>query len=1133
VSYRVLPPSAIENVNDDNFRNGIGRGVATTINFVEGSVGDVKADIIVFDQDTLLDEFYRGMKFRGCSWWPGPAGSGYGAGTGGTLNLRVCLCDAALVPRFTDAAARLCQELGVVAQTRMTEILATIGGWPGGDGPDWFPWRPRVTPGGAMAVMPGDVALAFCTWNSNTQPGLNYGSTQDGRCRQFVFPANYPGMSAAAAITGATAPGGGITTVPAGGQGYRDPATGRGRAANSFACTDKTSPWAIAGLDPRQHCRSSVNGGGTWPDNRVGVGCGYYGGSADPAADGVRLPWYGFRASGSSAVYPQPDYQPFSDGKTVTRTIAEDCTITEAGGFAQAGNSLGTLTVRHLRGGVQQGGDRTTSGGSLAGTSGGFAKGTLSSAITALAGDQYTVTASGQPMAGDSDNNTVLFGVTADRPNLWAIKSNGQAAEFSSTAAPDVTPPAAPTGVTAPVVTSTSVQLGWTPPADPDVASYNVERRLNGTGSYVKINAAPVPSASYTDNTVSQGTAYQYRMLAVDTSGNVSNPSTAAVVTTPTPDTTAPGAPAAPVGTPLNNAIMVGIGTPPNGEADLSGYLIDVSPNAGANYYPGLPQIESVPSSFPQGINAYSIGGTTTPIVNGTAYRIRLRAFDASGNISTPGAFVTVTPAVPPDVTPPAAPHALTLTALNLAVRVDETVLNTEPDVSYYLLDYKASASGTWLAYNGGEHLTAFPVTQASLTNGTPYDFRLRAVDTSGNISAVSATATTTPAAPPDTTPPAKPATPSLTPLAAAARITLVPPNAEPDLASYELQRKLSSEDSTHWVIPAGGAQIVAWPFTDAGRTNGVSLDYRVIAVDASGNRSLASDLASVTPAAAPDTTPPATPTGFAVLSVSLQAVNLTWNAQGEPDLQKYRLRRRVAGGTFPSPPTAEIQAPTHAYADTTGITIGVVYEYQLTAVDQSGNESGATATITAAAIPAGDLQPPAAPVGLAGVVTTANRVEWADSPEPDWDHYTLYRRVPGGAYSAVATGLVVSTYLDQTVVAGLTYEYVVSSVDSSGNESPLSGIITITPPDVAPGGGVTTLRFLPGETGGAVMIYRASQTEVQAARAQPPKGDPIVSLILGPTNNCDVVGLLPGTAHYAVVFVDGAWHYTRFTASE
>lgn len=110
----------------------------------------------------------------------------------------------------------------------------------------------------------------------------------------------------------------------------------------------------------------------------------------------------------------------------------------------------------------------------------------------------------------------------------------------------------------------------------------------------------------------------------------------------------------------------------------------------------------------------------------------------------------------------------------------------------------------------------------------------------------------------PDTVAPAKPATPTATAGNGSATINLSPLNADADLASYTLQRKLASAADTAWANVRTG--ITIWPVTDTGLTNGTPYQYRVIALDASSNSSVPSAAVAVTPVAPGTGTTSSTP---------------------------------------------------------------------------------------------------------------------------------------------------------------------------------------------------------------------------------------------------------------------------------
>ncbi|MCM8745822.1 metallophosphoesterase [Thermomicrobium sp. CFH 73360] len=110
---------------------------------------------------------------------------------------------------------------------------------------------------------------------------------------------------------------------------------------------------------------------------------------------------------------------------------------------------------------------------------------------------------------------------------VWAVNTAGTAdptpASWSWTI--DLTPPAAPTGLTA-TSGNGRVTLNWTAASDANgLAGYDVFR--NGT-----LLTSLGETTTYTDTTVQPNTTYEYRVVARDRAGNTSPPSDPATITT-------------------------------------------------------------------------------------------------------------------------------------------------------------------------------------------------------------------------------------------------------------------------------------------------------------------------------------------------------------------------------------------------------------------------------------------------------------------------------------------------------------------------------------------------------------------------------------------------------------------------
>jgi hypothetical protein len=95
------------------------------------------------------------------------------------------------------------------------------------------------------------------------------------------------------------------------------------------------------------------------------------------------------------------------------------------------------------------------------------------------------------------------------------------------------------------------------------------------------------------------------------------------------------------------------------------------------------------------------------------------------------------------------------------------------------------------------------------------------------------------------------------------------------------------------------------------------------------------------------------------------------------------------------------------------------------------------------------DEQPPRVPTGLAGSAGDGQAfLFWEANPEEDLQGYNVYRSLlPGGPYRnrVNAAPLEIPEYLDTGADSDVTYTYAVTAVDRSGNESSLSGKVSVT----------------------------------------------------------------------------------------
>jgi len=142
----------------------------------------------------------------------------------------------------------------------------------------------------------------------------------------------------------------------------------------------------------------------------------------------------------------------------------------------------------------------------------------------------------------------------------------------------DATPPAAPGGLTA-AGSATGISLAWNANTEADLAGYNVYRSASADGPFARLNTGLLPVTSYTDDAAPAGSVSYYRVTAIDTGGNESDPATANAAR---PDTAAPAPPAGLTATASTTGVNLAWNA--NTEADLAGYNVYRSQSAGGPF---------------------------------------------------------------------------------------------------------------------------------------------------------------------------------------------------------------------------------------------------------------------------------------------------------------------------------------------------------------------------------------------------------------------------------------------------------------------------------------------------------------------------------------------------------------------
>jgi fibronectin type 3 domain-containing protein len=267
------------------------------------------------------------------------------------------------------------------------------------------------------------------------------------------------------------------------------------------------------------------------------------------------------------------------------------------------------------------------------------------------------------------------------------------------------------------------------------------------------------------------------------------------------------------------------------------------------------------------------------------------------------------------------------------------------------------------------------------------------------------------------------------------------------------LDRDALTANLLGFVYP-GVATVLGRSWTDAGRAPGTEMSYRVEFVDVDGrevhkNAAVQVRVANILSGI---------PTGARLEKRDLGA-HLTWSFPQRTNANDlaigyyvYRARGDSAAQRITTQPIVrnEREAPVF---DDANLLVGATYRYTIRAVDVLLREGAPSAAVS---VIAADLSPPAPAASLA-FVDGNNRVSlsWPMAPEPDVAGYHVERALAHDKpFTRLTTRLVpvdAPTYVDTTAVGGTQYFFRVITVDSSGNQSVPSNLVSALPVDRTP----------------------------------------------------------------------------------
>ena len=575
----------------------------------------------------------------------------------------------------------------------------------------------------------------------------------------------------------------------------------------------------------------------------------------------------------------------------------------------------------------------------------------------------------------------------------------------------DVSPPTAPSNLTANVVGSLAVDLSWTGSTDDvGVTGYTVYR--NGS----VLATVGGNTTTYHDATVVSGTTYTYTVDAVDGAANHSPPSNPVTVT-PVSDTQPPTTPTGLTATAVNPTRVDLNWTGSTDNIGVTGYTI-----------------------YRNGTQLDVVGGSTTSYSDttaspGTQYSYTVDAFDASANHSSQSS----PPAV---VTTPSAPSNTSLPTISGTPTAGQTLTanpgqwsGTAP-INFAYRWQSCDQSGNNCTNIGGATSQTYVLGQGDI--GTT----LRVVVTGSNTYG-SASATSNPTAviaDPGPIPPSNTSLPTITGTPQAGQTLTADPGqwsgTQPIQFTYQWD---SCDQSGANCVGIFGATSQTYTLTllDVGTT----VRVEVTGTNTAGSSTAISNQTAVVSASAPiapSNTSRPTISGNAVVGQTLTGDNGTWSGTQPISYSDQWRRCDQSGNNCAGISGATAQTYTLVTAD-----LGRTIRFQVTASNDGGSTT-ATSNQTAIVV---DSAPPSPPTNLAVNPIGPNRVDlsWtASNDNVGVSGYTIYRN--GSVLATVATPT--TTYSDTTVSPSTTYTYTVDAFDAAQNHSAQSSPpVSVTTP--------------------------------------------------------------------------------------
>jgi fibronectin type 3 domain-containing protein len=535
-----------------------------------------------------------------------------------------------------------------------------------------------------------------------------------------------------------------------------------------------------------------------------------------------------------------------------------------------------------------------------------------------------------------------------------------------------------------------------------------------------------VGTSEYTDEGVTPGVTYSYRVMVSNQYGEASDysPTASAAATSATSAPSAPRSLVAQSG--VGQVVLTWLAPTSQGSSAITGYKVFRGTTSGGQ------------GTTPIGTTAAGTFTYTDTVAAGFYYYV-VKAVNAVGDSPASNEADGTSVAAQP----PGAPTNLAAVGHNGYVILTWDAPSTSGSSSLIRYDVfrgtSAGAIGTTPIGNTGAG--ALTYNDTTITNGQTYYYQVKAVNSEGS-SPASNTAQATPSAP---SAPSAPRNLNAIGHDGYVILTWDAPTSQgtTPISRYDVFRgtTIGGIGTTPMANVAAGTLT----YNDTGVTNGNTYYYVVKAVNDQGP-SPASNTAQATPSEAG--VAPGAPLNLDADGME-SAIVLTWQppANVGSGVTSYQIFRATASGGQGDTPLAAVSGGVLTYVDT-AVTVGTTYYYKVKAVNSFGTSGFSNEDSDVATAPPANTPTPPQNVGADGssgkVVLTWQAP--ADDGGSDITGYKVYRQQGSASPSLLATvGPSVLTYEDGSATGGTEYTYYVVATNANG-EGQISAQISVTP---------------------------------------------------------------------------------------